>query len=76
MVDKNDDKSDWMRQIGLLSVIPVIMVVAPIVGYLIGSWLDAKFGTDPWMTVILIFCGFAAAGKEIYNILRRVNKDT
>jgi ATP synthase protein I len=76
MVDKNDDKSNWMRQIGLLSVIPVIMVAAPVVGYLIGSWLDGYFGTEPWLTVTLIFLGFAAAGKEIYNILRRVNKDT
>ncbi len=76
MVEKNDDKSDWMRQMGMLAVIPIIMVVSPLVGYFLGSWLDKRFGTEPWLMTILIFLGFIAAGKEIYNILRRVNKDT
>ena len=61
---------------GLLATIPIIMVVAPLVGYLVGSLLDNWLGTDPWMVVIFIILGFVASGKEIYNILRRVNKDT
>jgi ATP synthase protein I len=65
-----------MRQASLLAVIPIIMVAAPLVGYFIGSLLDRWLGTEPWLVVVFIILGFVASGKEIYNILRRVNKDT
>ncbi len=74
MKDKNDEKSEYLRQIGLLSAIPILMVVGPLVGFFIGSWIDSWAGTDPWLKVILIILGFVASGKEIYNIVRRVNK--
>ena len=74
MTDKNDEKSEWIRQLGLLSTIPILMAVGPLVGYFIGKWLDNWAGTSPWLSVILLILGFVAAGKEIYNILRKVNK--
>jgi F0F1-type ATP synthase assembly protein I len=74
MNDKNDEKSEYLRQIGLLSAIPILMVVGPLVGFFIGSWIDNWAGTDPWFKAILIILGFVASGKEIYNIVRRVNK--
>jgi len=76
LFDDKDGKSGWMRQASLLAVIPIIMVAAPLVGYFIGSLLDRWLGTEPWLVVVFIILGFVASGKEIYNILRRVNKDT
>ncbi len=74
MDDKKDEKPEYLRQVGLLSSIPILMVVGPLVGYFIGGWIDGWAGTDPWFKIILIVLGFVAAGKEIYNIVRRVNK--
>lgn len=74
MDGKKDEKSEYLRQVGLLSSIPILMVVGPLVGYFIGSWIDGWAGTDPWFKIILIVLGFVASGKEIYNIVRKVNK--
>ena len=35
----------------------------------LGYWLDRKFGTLPWMTIVLVFLGASAA---FYSIYRRV----
>ena len=63
-----------MRQLALLSVIPALMVVAPLVGFFIGNWADGKFGTEPFLTILGLILGFASAGKEIYKVIKRVSQ--
>lgn len=58
-------------QIGLLAAVPAILVAAPLVGYFAGRWADAKFGTEPWLMISGIALGFAAAGREIWNLARK-----
>ena len=36
---------------------------------LLGWWLDGRFGTGPWLLVLLIFVG---AGAAFYSMYRRV----
>jgi F0F1-type ATP synthase assembly protein I len=36
---------------------------------LLGVWLDGRFGTAPVLTIVLTFCGFAAA---TWNLIRSV----
>lgn len=36
---------------------------------LLGRWLDARLGTSPWLLIVLVFVGAAAA---LYSIYRRV----
>lgn len=74
MAEEDDEKSNMIKQIGLLTVIPVLMVVGPLAGFFIGRWLDGWLKSEPWLTVLFIVFGFVAAGKEIYNILRKLNK--
>jgi ATP synthase protein I len=75
LVKQGDDKSQLLRQLALASTIPLLMAVGPLVGYLIGNWLDSWLGTAPWLMVFFIVLGFVAAGKEIFNMLRKLNKD-
>ena len=67
-------KGKDLRQLALLSVIPALMVVAPLVGFFIGSWADEKFGTEPFLTILGLILGFASAGKEIYRVIKRVTQ--
>jgi F0F1-type ATP synthase assembly protein I len=53
-------------------VIPGIMVAAPLIGFLAGQWADKKFGTDPWLLIAGLMLGFAAAGREIYKLVQKV----
>ncbi len=74
MNKKRDDKYYTYRQIGILTTIPMLMAVGPILGYYIGSFLDEKLGTTPYLMVIFIFFGFAAAGKGVYDLIRRASQ--
>lgn len=71
----NKEKARLYRQLSLIGVIPAIMAVGPLIGYFVGRWLDAKFGTEPYIMWVLILFGFVAAGKEVYRIIRQVSRE-
>ena len=62
---------EGLRSAGLLLTIPTLLIVAPLVGFFLGSWLDGRFGTGPWLGIAGLVVGFAAAGRETYRIYRR-----
>jgi len=64
-----------LRTVGLLGVIPLMIGVAPLIGYLIGNWLDGKFGTGPYLMVVFIALGFGAAVKETVKIIKEANRE-
>lgn len=59
-----------MKQIGLLTSLPFIMVAGPLVGYFIGEWLDRKLDTSPYLTVVLIVMGLISSGRETYKLIK------
>jgi len=71
----NKEKARLYRQLSLIGVIPAIMAVGPLIGYFVGRWLDAKFGTEPYIMWVLILFGFIAAGKEVYRIIKQVSHE-
>lgn len=75
MLKRKNDKSAGYRQIGFLTLIPIIMVVAPLLGYFLGSFLDEKLGTEPYLMIVFIVFGFVAAGKEVYELIKRSAKE-
>ena len=44
--DKQEDKYGLIRQAAVLSAIPGFLVVPPVVGVLLGRWLDQRFPAD------------------------------
>ena len=58
-------------QLALLGSVLPILIGAPAVGFFLGKWADGKFGCSPWLTAIGCLLGFAAAVREIYNIVCR-----
>ena len=54
-----------------LSSLGLEMGIAVIIGLLVGTWLDKKFGTSPWLTMLFLCFGFAAAGKAVVRSLRK-----
>ena len=68
-----DWAANW-RLLGLGFTLLGLLVAGPVVGYLVGDWLDRKFGTS-WITWVCLLIGFAAAGRQIYLIARRIQKE-
>jgi len=64
-------RSSGLRSAGLLLAIPTLLIVSPLVGFFLGSWLDRRFHTAPWLVIVGLVLGFVAAGRETYQIYRR-----
>lgn len=54
-----------------LSSLGLEMGAAVVIGLLIGSWLDRHFDTNPWLTLLFLGFGFAAATKSVVRALRK-----
>jgi len=66
----SDDKYTGYRQLAVATLIPVILVVAPLIGYYGGNWVDNKLETGSVFKLIGLGLGFGAAGKEIYGLIK------
>ncbi len=64
------------RQIGIYTAIPAVMLSGPLVGGLIGKFVDSHFRTGPWGLLIFLAFGFVAAFREVFNLIRLANQDT
>jgi ATP synthase protein I len=75
-VDKKlDEKYSMYRQLGIFTTIPIILAVGPILGYFIGNFLDKKLHTEPYLMIVFIFFGFVAAGRGVYNLVKRASQE-
>jgi len=72
---KSDEKYSMYRQLGILTTIPIILAVGPILGYFIGNFLDKKLHTEPYLMIVFIFFGVVAAGRGVYNLIKRASEE-
>ena len=70
MTGKPPMRAAGWRQLGLLSSIPFILALAPIIGFFLGQYLDQKFRTRPWLSLVLLALGFVAGVRETIHIVR------
>lgn len=75
MAGTKGDLKAQLKHAGILTSVPVILLVGPVVGYFIGSWIDRKAHIFPWVTIIFTALGFVAAAREITRLLKDVLKD-
>jgi F0F1-type ATP synthase assembly protein I len=69
--DQKGEKGQAARQLALLTAIPAILAVSPLVGFFIGRWVDKMTETEPLFAIIGLIIGFAAAGVEIRVLLKK-----
>ena len=69
MKDKHRSGGSW-GTLGLEIVLCVLL------GFFGGRWLDGRFGTDPWLSVLGFFFGCGAAGKAIHRSLKEMHEVT
>ena len=66
---KKQDRS--LAQISLLAAVPALLLAAPLIGLFAGRWADRKFDTEPFLMIVGVILGFAAAAREIYNLVKK-----
>lgn len=63
-----------LQQAGLLTAIPFVLLVGPVLGYYLGAALDQRWRFSPWGMVIGIVLGLAASGKSTVDMIRRATE--
>lgn len=64
-----------LRVAGLVVFIGIIVVVASVIGYWVGDYLDKRFNTAPWLVITGIGLCTAGGFLEAYQIARRYFKE-
>lgn len=72
----DEEKYRFTRQIGLLTTIPGLLLAGPAIGYFAGSYLDKKFGTEPWLMVFLVVMGFVASIRQAIAIIAKAGHNS
>jgi len=59
------------RDIGNYTLIPMMMLAGPIMGYLVGHYAEGKLGGEPWLGVGGVLFGLVAAFRQIIIMLQK-----
>ncbi|MBA2368746.1 MAG: AtpZ/AtpI family protein [Candidatus Protochlamydia sp.] len=70
-IDPDKETKERWKQAGVFITIPFVIAVSPILGWLIGNWLDKKLNTHPYLMYFGLIMGFAAGFRELYRIIKR-----
>jgi len=74
MADKNIGK--WVKYMALGSVISTTLAGLVVGGYLLGNFLDIRFGMDPLFKIVLILAGvFLGLGYIIMTLARLAKRN-
>lgn len=68
------DRKLW-RTLGVLSTVGITLVAATVIGLYVGLWLDKRFGTSPWLTVVFLLLGIAAGFRNLFHYVKRSVQD-
>ncbi len=74
MRDNRRDRFDSLRQVGLLTTIPFLLLASPVIGYLIGKLLDRWLHTK-FLTWVFLALGMAAGVREVVRVVRQAGSD-
>lgn len=64
------DSPSTLRTLGQLSTVGMSFVLAIVLGFGGGYWLDGRLGTSPWLAFLGFFLGLAAGVLNVYRVLK------
>jgi F0F1-type ATP synthase assembly protein I len=69
--EESPDKYWWVKQASVFTTIPMLLVAGPLIGYVIGNFLDKKLGTQPYLMAVFVILGFVVSGQQIYQMIKK-----
>ena len=61
-----------LRTLGYVSTVGIQMALSIAIGAGLGFYLDKKFGTEPWLLIVCLGFGVAAAFRNLYLMYKKV----
>ena len=71
--DKN--KGEVYRILGIVGSFSFTMAGAVAGGYFLGSYLDKKLNTTPWLMLSFIMLGIAGSFIEFFKLIKKLSRD-
>ncbi|MCX6834825.1 MAG: AtpZ/AtpI family protein [candidate division Zixibacteria bacterium] len=66
-----EEKSGRYGASSLYLAVPTLLAASILVGFFLGQWADRKFGTEPFLMIVGLVLGMAAAGRELYRLVKK-----
>jgi ATP synthase protein I len=73
---KPDLLRESLRTAGLAGGLGLGLGLMMVVGALAGHYLDQRWGTGPWLTLLGLFLGMGAGFWEVVTTIRRLGGET
>ena len=70
-----DEKYSRIRRAGLLTSIPLVLAIAPVIGFFMGDFLDDRLGTEPYLMIVFVVLGFIAGAREVHKLVKKAYED-
>lgn len=70
------DAPELLRQVGLLTAIPFVLLAGPALGYYVGGQVDRHWAHAPWGIGIGITLGLVSSGRVTMQLIRQANHIT
>lgn len=70
--ERPDRRAVWLKQAGLLTAIPFVLLVGPALGYVLGNAVDHRWpSVSPWGLALGIVAGLAASARVTAQLIRQ-----
>jgi hypothetical protein len=68
--DRDRNRGRRMRDVGIYTTIPTMLVVGPVLGYLLGHWAAGRWGHDAAFETGGAVLGLIAAIRQVWLLLK------
>ncbi len=68
----DNETKKLIRTLGYVSTVGLAMAFSIGIGAIVGHYLDKKFGTAPWLLLIFLGFGVAAAFRNLYIMYKKI----
>ncbi len=66
---QEDDRTELLRTVGPFLTLGIELAAVVVLFYFLGRWLDARFGTSPWLMIGSLTAGVTVG---LYQFIRTV----
>jgi ATP synthase protein I len=70
----NKETRRAFKDLAYYSSLGISVALAIFIGLGVGVWLDRKFDTSPWLTLIFLVLGIIAGFRNIALVVKRARK--
>jgi F0F1-type ATP synthase assembly protein I len=73
-VSEKDDRGQLYRAYAVYSAVALELALGIVAGVLGGRWLDARWGTEPWLMIAGVVAGSVAGFTVLFKTLSHEQK--